>query len=320
MPSAYQIHGRTTHPWTTPAGLSNLRFNNDVPLPTAIPLGHALVRIRAAALNARDMMVISHDPVYPGEGEEGFDWREHSVRVKGAGSMQGTLRELGVFRDEELIRAPDHLSFEELAAIPATGATAIHALLYSPQPLRAGQTVLAQGTGGVSSFVIQIAAALGATVIATSSSDAKLEQAKKLGATHTINYTTHPSWSTEVLRLTSGKGVDSTIDVAGASTIQESLRSTRKGGQVCLVGFLSESKGTDLVAEMIFGAKTVYGVLAFTRGMVERAVEVYARNKGLRPQVGEVHGWEEGEVRKAFETLVRGGAVGKIVIKVGGED
>lgn len=186
-------------------------------------------------------------------------------------------------------------------------------LLYSP--MNQGQNLLYIVLTGVT----QIASALGATVIATSSSDAKLQQSKQLGATHTINYNTHPAWSAEVLRLTSAKGVDHTIDVAGASTIQESLRSTKKGGQVSLVGFLSESKGTDLVAEIIFGAKTVYGVFVFTRGMVEKTVQVYAENTALKPPVGKVYGWEQEEVNEAFKTLVRGGVVGKIVIKVGGE-
>lgn len=142
MPSAYQIHGRNSYSWTTPDGIANLRLNNDVPIPTSVPAGHALVRIRAAALNARDIMVVSHDPVYPGPHEEDLvplcdgagevvgagqgskwkagervvicpleweewwgkadqegevEWKEKSVRVKGAGNVQGTLREYGIF-------------------------------------------------------------------------------------------------------------------------------------------------------------------------------------------------------------------------------
>lgn len=107
--------------------------------------------------------------------------------------------------------------------------------------------MLAQGTGGVSCFVLQFAAAFGATVIATSSSDAKLEQAKAMGATYTINYRTHENWGDEVLRLTNGRGVDRIVEVAGASTIEQSLLATKRGGVVALVGFLSESKKTGML-------------------------------------------------------------------------
>jgi NADPH:quinone reductase-like Zn-dependent oxidoreductase len=106
--------------------------------------------------------------------------------------------------------------------------------------------VLAQGTGGVSCFVIQLASAFGATVIATSSSDAKLAQAKKMGAKFTVNYRTHENWGEEVLRLTDGKGADVVVEVAGASTIEQSIKAAAPGGVVALVGFLSGSKKTGI--------------------------------------------------------------------------
>jgi NADPH:quinone reductase-like Zn-dependent oxidoreductase len=103
---------------------------------------------------------------------------------------------------------------------------------------------------------VQIAAALGATIIATSSSEEKLALAKKIGATHTINYKTHPEWSAEVLRITGGKGVDHVVEVGGAGTILESLKSTRYGGQVSICGILTPPKEEDLVPHIMYGAKT----------------------------------------------------------------
>jgi NADPH:quinone reductase-like Zn-dependent oxidoreductase len=167
------------------------------------------------------------------------------------------------------------------------------------------------------SHSIQIASALGAIVIATSSSDTKLAQARALGATHTINYTTHPNWETEVLRLTGGKGVDLVVEVVGSATIGQSLRATKHFGVVAMVGFLAGSKKTDLTPEIIFGAKTIYGVMAFTKSMVEELCRL-VEDKGLRPAVGMVCEWED--AKSGFVALSKQAVVGKIVIKVGGEE
>ncbi|KAL8824208.1 MAG: hypothetical protein Q9170_008225, partial [Blastenia crenularia] len=288
MPSAYQIHPDKTYSWRDPAALSNLHFNTDVPKPdtSTLPPKSALVRIRAAAINARDMMVIALDKIYPvkeadglspcadGAGEieavgEGSVWKVgervvihpcgwldghvpdiKGIRGKGAEDDEGTLREYGVFEDTHLHRAPSHLSFEELAALPIAGATAINALLFGPKPLEKGMTVLTQGTGGVSCFVIQLASSLGATVICTTSSPAKETIARFLGATHTINYHHHPAFSTEILRLTSNRGVDHTIELGGASSLLESIRSTKQGGLISLVGILGEDKPVQIVGEL----------------------------------------------------------------------
>lgn len=176
--------------------------------------------------------------------------------------------------------------------------------------------MLAQGTGGVSCFVVQLASAFGATVIATSSSDTKLAKMKEIGATHTVNYRTHENWGDEVLKLTGGKGVDRVVEIAGASTIEQSLRATKRGGVVTLVGFLSDSKKTDIITDIIFGGKTLYGVFMYTKEMTQQACRLMEK-KGIRPVVGKVFGW--GDAKAAFEMLAGGGAVGKIVIKVGEE-
>ncbi|KAF2119651.1 NAD(P)-binding protein [Lophiotrema nucula] len=254
---------------------------------------------------------------------EHYDYATNSGRVspeamegKGAGNIDGTLTEYLVLPDTHLIPAPSHLSYPELAALPAAGATAIHALFYGPRKLKAGQTVLAQGTGGVSCFVIQIAAAVGATVIVTSSSDEKLKQARSFGATHTINYRTHPNWAAEVHKLTNGRGVDVTVDVAGAATIAQSLAATTTGGLVAIVGFLTDSMPQDLIMQILFGGYTVYGLMMYTQEMTRAMVELYAE-KSLKPVVDKVFEWED--VKGAFELLASQKAVGKIVVKVGSE-
>ncbi|KAF2264991.1 NAD(P)-binding protein [Lojkania enalia] len=358
MPSEYQLHGRTKYNWSDTNALQNLRLNKDVPKPSNIPSGHALVRIRAAALNARDMMVVAHAyeaypgphkedlvPCADGAGEidtvgEGSKWKAgdrviinanawttewkygsdiempdfHELGGKGALDEQGTLREYAILPDDQLIPAPDYLPYEELAAIPGAGSSAMHALFFGPQALKPGQTILTQGTGGVSCFAIQLAAAVGATVIATSSSDAKLEQARSFGATHTINYCTHPNWEDEVLHLTSGRGVDIVVEVAGASTILQSIKCTRLGGMVALVGFLAGGKEQDIVAPIIVGGKTVYGVYMHVKWMNEKLLQ-FMDEKKIRPIVAEVFEWED--AKKAFETMAKQIAVGKIVVKVG---
>jgi NADPH:quinone reductase-like Zn-dependent oxidoreductase len=216
--------------------------------------------------------------------------------------------------DERMVRAPDHLSFEELASLPAAAGTAVNALFYGPLPFRKGMTVLTQGTGGVSACAIQIAAAAGAIVVATSSSDDKLEMARKLGASHLINYRKTPEWSREVLRVTNGKGVDHVLDVAGAGTIEQSLLATKHGGLVSVIGFLSESRSTDLIPPLLFGAKTMRAIFQVRQDMMQKMVDLYSEHK-LHPPVAAVYEWED--AKKAFEALNNQSVVGKIVVRIG---
>ena len=153
-------------------------------------------------------------------------------------------------------------------------------------------------------------------MIATSSSDSKLEVARELGATHTINYSTTPQWAEEVLRLTSGRGVDHVLDVGGASTIEQSLQATRQSGLVTLIGYLSEAKTYDIVPAMLFGAKTLRGLFQIRKDMVETVLRVYDEHK-LHPYIAQVFEWED--AKEAFAALVSKSGVGKIVIKAGKE-
>lgn len=139
---------------------------------------------------------------------------------------------------QALVRIPEHLTYEEGATLPAAALTAYNALM-GAVPLKGGNIVLVQGTGGVSIFGLQLAVASGATVIATSSSNAKLEIAKKLGAAHLINYNETPDWDKEVLELTGGRGVDHVLEIGGPGTIVKSVNATRYGGQINVIGFVA---------------------------------------------------------------------------------
>ena len=146
--------------------------------------------------------------------------------------LDGVLREFGTFDENGLVCIPDHFSFEEAATLPCAAVTAYHALFESGR-MKSDDSILLQGTGGVSIFALQIAAALGTRIIITSSSDEKLEKAKELGATDFINYRTREDWDKAVLELTEKRGVDHIVEVGGAGTIAKSLKAVKVGRTYC---------------------------------------------------------------------------------------
>lgn len=375
MVEAYQIHtNASSHDEYDPSILSNLSIKS-IPKPEPGPKS-ALVRLRAASINFRDLLIIADSPNYPfprapgltpcsdGTGEIeaiGLDseWRVGDKvilkanqswydsedvgefrmdKALGGASMQGTLQQYRVVEDKWLNRMPNNLTFEEAAALPTAGGTAINALYHSrllgPQgeKLLKGKTVLTQGTGGVSCFAIQLASAAGARVIATSSTAEKLKAASAMGATDLINYKATPEWAEEVLKLTAGKGVDLVVEVGGAATIEQSLKATRQGGTIVVIGILTATKQMDLVPAILFGAKTgmlnsyrfmlpsplmdrilVTGHLASNKAMIEELVEL-VESHDIHPVIGEAFAWRDAP--KAFETMMKQGAVGKIVITI----
>ena len=140
--------------------------------------------------------------------------------------------------EESLLALPDYLSFEQGATLPCAAVTAWSAL-NGDRPVKAGETVLTLGSGGVSLFAIQLAKAMGARVIATTSSETKAAQLKALGADEVINYAQHPDWSHEVLRLTAGLGVNRVVEVGGPGTLNQSISSICIGGELALIGFVA---------------------------------------------------------------------------------
>jgi NADPH:quinone reductase-like Zn-dependent oxidoreductase len=226
--------------------------------------------------------------------------------------LDGVLAEYVVLHQDGLVRLPDHLSLEEGAALPCAGVTAWNALMFSGR-IKPGDTVLTLGTGGVSIFGLQFAKLNGARVIITSSSDAKLERARALGADDVINYSKTPDWDKEVMKLTGGNGVDNVIEVGGAGTLAKSFLSLGFGGQVSLIGVLSGPDGdTNPHSIMLKGGK-LQGIFVGSRAMFEDMNRAMSVN-GMKPVIDKVFPFEE--AAQAYKYQWEKKHFGKIVISV----
>jgi NADPH:quinone reductase-like Zn-dependent oxidoreductase len=319
----------------------------DLDEPTA-GVGEVLVRIRAVSLNYRDVMVVSGTynprmklPAIPlsdaaGEivavGEGVTKWKtgdrvmpifaqrwfdgdssEEKRRTSlGAGAQwQGVLREYAVFSEESLVAIPEHLSFEEGATLPCAALTAWNALHVSGK-VKSGDSVLTLGTGGVSVFAVQIAKMAGARVIATSSSEEKLEKLRAIGADETINYRTREDWDKVVLELTDKRGVDHVIEVGGAGTLPRSINAVRIAGHVALIGALTGAATFDPVSVFMKAIK-LQGIFVGSRTMLENMNRAVSANK-LEPVIDKV--FDLDEVRDALAYMQSGSHFGKIVVRV----
>jgi NADPH:quinone reductase-like Zn-dependent oxidoreductase len=317
-------------------------------LPEPIPgPGEAAIRVHAASLNYRDLMTLkgTYNPKIPvpfvplsdGAGEvsavgagvsrvkqgdrvcaafmpgwiAGGPTEESGKTALGGGGI-GMLAETVVLPAEGLVPIPDDLTFEEGSTLPCAGVTAWHALV-SQGNLKAGETVLVQGTGGVSIFALQFAKLLGARVIATSSSDDKLEKAIALGASDGINYKTTPEWDKAVRSLTAGSGVDHVVEVGGAGTLTRSLRSARIGGRVSVIGVLSGTLGEVDTRPILMKNLAVQGIYVGSRAMFEAMNRAIAVNE-VRPVVDRI--FKLDEVAAAYQYMESGSHFGKIVIRV----
>ncbi|KAJ7079478.1 alcohol dehydrogenase superfamily protein [Mycena epipterygia] len=202
------------------------------------------------------------------------------------GPVDGVLTEYRTFpahlgSAQSLVAIPPHLSYEEASTLPCAALTAYNALYCGYAPLKAGETVLVQGTGGVSIFALQFAVAAGATVIATSSSAEKLEIAKKLGAAHVINYCTTPAWDREVLKITGGVGVDRVLDVAGNTTLQRSIDSVKQGGSIDVIGViggLSDVPPVDILIPVMFRNLKIRGIYVGAVSQLQNMNKLIAAN------------------------------------------
>jgi NADPH:quinone reductase-like Zn-dependent oxidoreductase len=245
----------------------------DLPSPGALAPGQIRVAMRAASVNYRDLLVLSGAlrsvtlpdliPCSDGAGEVieaasevwrvkvgdrvaltfnpdwiGGPWQASPGAAGRGGAIHGVMCEELVVNQQEAVLLPSSLSFEEGATLPCAGVTAWHALC-AAAPLLPGMTVLLQGGGGVSTFALQFAKLFGARVIMTSSSPERCAALKKLGADETIDYQSHPDWNAVVRKLTDGTGVDLTVEVGGAQTMERSLAATRVGGRLAPVGLLT---------------------------------------------------------------------------------
>jgi len=303
-----------------------------------------VIRISAVSLNYRDMdMVLGTYPFsFPlplvptsdGVGEvvavgEGVTRAKIGDRVLGTfhqswiagryeegtpqlgGSADGMLAEYVRLDQQGIAHAPSNLTDEEAATLPCAGLTSWHSLVTESQ-LQAGDTVLIQGTGGVSLFGLQFSAMFGARTIVTSSSDAKLERAKSLGATHTINYVKTPVWHPEVRALNGGRGVDHVIEVGGPDSFLQSLQAIRIGGQINMVGYIGSKHGAINPLEILYHRATVRGIPVGSRESFEamnRAIEA----NNMRPVIDKVFPWTHAVA--AIRYMQEGKHFGKIILK-----
>lgn len=306
--------------------------------------GEVLIRMKAASLNYRDLAVARGaygrgvpSPVIPlsdGAGEvvaigpgvtrvatgdrvagifmqtwlAGPMHEDHSKAALG-GAINGMLAEYVVLNQDGLVKIPEHLSYEEGATLPCAAVTAWNGLV-SSGGLIAGQTVLTQGTGGVSIFALQFAKMFGARVISTSSSDAKLARVKEMGASDGINYKTTPDWEKPVRALT-GIGADFVVEVGGAGTLEKSMKAVRAGGTISLIGVLTGGDGTVNPRLVFVKNIKLQGIYVGSREMFEAMNRAISLHK-LRPVIDRVFPFADAV--EAYRYLESGAHFGKVVI------
>jgi len=229
------------------------------------------------------------------------------------GSIDGVLTELAVFDQQGLVGLPDFLSYEEAATLPCAAVTAWNALVVEGQ-LKAGETVLLLGTGGVSIFALQFAKLMGAKVIITSSSDDKLKRAQSLGADAGINYKATPEWDNEVLALTESKGVDLVLELGGADTLGRSLNAVRYSGKVEIIGVISGIDGEINIPTLLRKHVRVQGISVGSRDSFE-AMNRFLTEHQMHPVIDRVFPFEN--AKEALEYLVSGDHFGKVVLSIG---
>lgn len=224
------------------------------------------------------------------------------------GAIQGMAAEYVVLDSSGVVPIPEHLTYEEAATLPCAAVTAWNALVSSGH-LKAGDTVLVQGTGGVSLFALQFAKLLGARVIATSSSDTKLARALELGACDGINYKTTPDWGKRALELTRGAGVDHVVEVGGAGTLGESLKAVRVGGRISLIGVLTGGQVDPI--PILMKNVTLQGIFVGSRAMFEDMNRAVGLHK-MHPVIDRAFPFAEYPI--ALRHLESGAHFGKIVL------
>ncbi len=241
-----------------------------------------------------------------------FDLSHHKNDL--GGTLDGMLREHAVFEEQGVVRLPAGYSYSQGATLPCAGLTAWYALMERGK-LEPHQTVLVLGTGGVSIFALQIAHAVGAKVIVTSSDNDKLAQATSLGAWQTINYRETPQWSDAVWSLTGQQGVDHIVEVGGPGTLEQSMKAIKCSGHIALIGVLT---GFGPPATSLFPllARNVClnGIYVGPRDAFERLV-TFLETHAIEPVIDREYGFAD--ARDAFQYLASGKHFGKVVIRVG---
>jgi NADPH:quinone reductase-like Zn-dependent oxidoreductase len=305
--------------------------------------GQVLVTVRATSLNYRDYLVVTgrYNPRMPlprvplsdgagevvavGDGVKRFavgdrvagafmqGWRQGRYRDSYAssalgGAIDGMLAEYVVLDAEGLVAMPTHLSFVEAATLPCAAVTAWNALFESGD-VKPGDTVLVQGTGGVSIFALQFAKAAGARVIATSSHPDKIEKLKAMGADWVLNYKEVPDWGRAILKA---GGVDAVVEVGGVGSLEQSLIAVRGGGQVNVIGILSGASGSLNIAPILHKHITMQGIYVGSVEMFENMNRAITQNQ-LRPVVDST--FEADQIQVALRYMESAAHFGKIVVE-----
>jgi NADPH:quinone reductase-like Zn-dependent oxidoreductase len=310
--------------------------------------GQVRVRVKAVSLNYRDLMTVKHGggaraaklPLIPcsdGAGEivevgPNVTRGKTSDRVAGiffqnwltgdiaphhfasalGGAIDGMLADHVVLHEDGLVRIPDYMTYEDAATLPCAAVTAWQGLV-TKGSMKAGDTILVQGTGGVSIFALQFGVMSGARVIITSSSDDKLARAQQLGAWETINYKKTPDWAKRVLELTNGEGVDHVVEVGGAGTLEQSFKATRVGGTVSLIGVLTGFAGKIDPYPVLMKGLRLQGIYVGSREMFEAMNKAMAVQK-IKPVIDKVFPFSE--ARAALKLMESAAHFGKIVITI----
>jgi len=225
--------------------------------------------------------------------------------------IDGYAREIVVASAHSFTRAPGGYSHAQAATLTTAGLTAWRALVVEGG-LKAGDTVLVLGTGGVSIFALQIAKAMGARVIVTSSSDEKLARAAELGADHGLNYRRQDAWGREVAAWTDGRGVDHVVEVGGPGTLAQSIEATRIGGHIALIGVLTGRAGPVPTAALMVRQQRLQGLIVGSRAHQLEMVRGLEAT-GIRPVIDRT--FALGEIADAFRLQQAGGHFGKIVLE-----
>ncbi|WP_080931325.1 zinc-dependent alcohol dehydrogenase family protein [Xanthomonas arboricola] len=309
------------------------------PIPTAAP-GEVVVHVRASSLNYRDLIILEGNYYMPipagriplsdgagevvavGQGVTRFkpgdrvvnaffpDWIEGpftGTYAQYSADVDGWLADYRAVSADALIALPPSLDFDEAATLPCAGVTAWSAL----KGVKAGDTVLTLGTGGVSLFAVQLAKAMGAKVIATTSSDAKAEQLKALGVDETINYNDQPQWSQQVRTQTGGNGASRIVEVGGAGTFAQSVKAIAVGGQVSMVGAVAGLQGTVEFISMFMSHANYHCIALGSRQDLEDLVRFVAEHN-IRPVIDSRFAFDDATL--AFERLMTRNVFGKLVI------
>ena len=308
--------------------------------------GQALVRMTAASLNYRDFLMVGGSynprlkrpmvPLSDGVGVveevgggvtrvkkgdrvaaiffqkwiEGPPSKEKANSALG-GAMDGVAREYVVFAEEGLVHPPASLSDVEAAALPCAAVTAWHAL-FGHAAGAPGDTVLLQGTGGVSVFALQFAVVAGLRTIITSSSDDKLARARKLGGHEAINYKTAPNWDEAARKLTDGEGVGHVIEVGGSDTLARTVKAVRQHGAVSIIGVLGGADAAITPVSVLMNSLRIQGIYVGSRGMFEqmnRAIEFHK----IKPVVDKIFAWTD--LKEALRHMESRRHFGKICLK-----